>query len=90
MATPLVRDRDTVEYIDYQFATFTDVDGNPIDSPSNYELSAVPAGTRPTVGDWHAAPWLAGPMTPGTYIVRLRFTDTPEIPVREVAVLTVT
>lgn len=83
----LTRDRDTVEYLSYQFDTVTDETGTPVTPPTSYDLAAVPQGTRPTSGDWHAAPWLAGPMTAGWYDLYLRFTDTPEQPTRYIALL---
>ena len=83
----ITRDRNSIEYLNSEFDTFT-VNGAPVTPPSNYELSATPVGATPT--DWHPAPWLAGPFTPGTYIIRLRFTDTPEIPVHQVARLIIT
>ena len=85
----LTRDRDSIEYLAYEFDTFT-VDGEAVDPPTTYQIAATPPGTRPTSGDWHPAPWLAGPLTPGLYDIRIRFTDTPEQPVRYVAQLRVT
>lgn len=86
----LTRDRDTVEYLAYTFDTFTDETGQNATPPTTYDLAAVPVGTRPVSGDWHPAPWLAGPLTAGWYDVYLRFADTPEVPVRYVAQLRVT
>ena len=84
----LVRERGTVEYFAYNFDTMT-VNGQSVAPPTSYEMALTPLGTYPTNGDWHTAPWLAGPLTPGDYMLRLRFTDTPEQPVRQVATVTV-
>jgi hypothetical protein len=84
----LERDRDTIEYLAYTFDTMQ-VDGEDVDPPDTYQISAVPSGTRPTEDDWHAAPWNVGPLDPGMYDIRIRFTDTPEHPVRYVAQLKV-
>lgn len=86
----LERDRDTVEYLIYQFDTFTLANGAPATAPTSYQLAAVPDGVRPTEADWNPAPWLAGPLTPGLRTIYLRFTDTPEVPVRRVGRLVVT
>lgn len=90
MIPTLTRDRDTVEYLTYRFDTFTDDTGASVAPPTTYDLAAVPAGTRPADGDWHPAPWLAGPLPPGLYDVYVRFTDSPEVPVTRVGLLTVT
>jgi hypothetical protein len=82
----ITRHRSTVEYIGYTFESVT-VNGESVDPPDNYEMAATPTGTQPTT--WYTAPWLAGPLTPGIYDLYLRFTDTPEVPVRRVARLSV-
>ena len=84
----LTRDRGTVEYFAYDFDTMT-VNGDPVTPPASYEVALTLIGTQPTGGDWHTGPWLAGPLTPGDYLLRLRFTDTPEQPLGTVAVVTV-
>lgn len=84
----LTRDRGAVEVLAYSFDTMT-VDGEAVDPPEAYELALTPLSSYPEDGDWHAAPWTAGPLEQGDYMLRLRFTDTTETPVRRLAVLTV-
>lgn len=84
----LVRDRGTVEYLAYDFTTMT-VNGETVAPPATYQVGLTRMGSQPVEGDWHDAPWLAGPLTQGDYVMRLRFTDTPEIPMRTVATITV-
>lgn len=82
----IARDRGSVEYLAYEFDTFTLADGTPATPPTTYQLSAVPRGTYPVDADWHDAPWLPTGLTVGVvYDLRIRFTDTPEVPVRRVA-----
>jgi hypothetical protein len=78
----ITRHRSTLEHIGYTFDSVT-VDGEAVAPPTEYQMAAPVSGTQPT--EWHPAPWLVGPMTPGVYDLYLRFTDTPEIPVRFVA-----
>lgn len=84
----LLRERGTVEYFAYDFATMT-VNGESVEPPATYQMALTPLGSYPTEDSWHDAPWLAGPLAPGDYMLRLRFTDTPEVPVRTVATITV-
>lgn len=82
----IVRHRSTVEYLTYTFDSVT-VDGETVDPPTTYQLAAPLAGQQPD--EWHDGPWLAGPLEPGLYALFVRFTDSPEVPVRHVGWLTV-
>lgn len=83
----ITRHRSTVEYLGYTFTSVT-VDGEAVDPPDTYQLSAPRSGEQPT--EWHDGPWLAGPMDPGPYDMYLRFTDNPETPASQVAKVTIT
>jgi hypothetical protein len=84
----LTRDRGTIETLAYNFETMT-VDGEPVDPPTDYELALTTLDTYPDEDDWHPAPWNAGPLERGDYLLRLRFTDDSEQPIRQLATITV-
>lgn len=73
--------RETVEYLPLT----TQVDGEDTDT---YQVAVVPRNTRPTA--WSAAPYLITGLTPGTYHVYVRVSDTPETPVVDVGPIVIT
>jgi hypothetical protein len=73
----------------YAFNSVT-VDGTPVDPPDTYEIAAVEPEEDPADDDYHPGPWLAGPLTAGTFALYVRFDDATERPVRHVGWLLIT